>query len=88
MSGNQHDDCPHCNSRLLKWSNPDGTTWGDGIQLVCFNDECPYFVNGWKHMRDNYNQSVSYRYRFNPDTGESGPLPVWSETALRHLIVE
>ena len=88
MSGNQRDECPHCSSKLLKWSNPDGTTWGDGIQLVCFNDECPYFVNGWKHMRDNFNQNVSYRYRFNPDTGESGPLPVWSETALRHLIVE
>ncbi len=69
-------------------SNPDGTTWGDGYQLVCFNDDCPYFMGGWKWMRENYNASVSYRFRYNPDTGEKGPLPVWSKEALRNLIIE
>ena len=80
--------CPHCDQEMLKWSNPDGTTWGEGYQLVCFNDECTYFVSGWKHMKDNYNQNVSYRYRLNPETGEKGPLPVWSVNALKDQIIE
>jgi len=45
-------------------------------------------VSGWKHMKDNYNQNVSYRYRLNPETGEKGPLPVWSVNALKDQIIE
>ena len=88
MASEQRETCPHCDKKLLKWSNPEGTTWGEGFQLVCFNDECPYFKNGWKHMRDNFNTNVSYRYCFNPETGAKVPLPVWSNTALRNLIIE
>ncbi len=63
-------------------------SWGPDYQLVCFNDECPYFVKGWEWMREKFQQNVSYRYRYNPQTGESGPLPVFSKTALRGGIVE
>jgi len=82
------ETCPHCGERLLKWANPDGTTWGEGHQLVCFNDECSYYRNGWKHMMENFNTKASYRFRCNPATGAVGPLPVWSSTALKHLIIE
>jgi hypothetical protein len=80
--------CPHCGQALTKWIAALENSWGPHFQLVCFNDECPYFVNGWEWMRKNYNQNVSYRYRYNPQTGEAGPLPVFSKTALRGGIVE
>ena len=38
-------------------------------------------------MKDLYQQKASYRYRYNPENGEEGPLPVWSEDAHRDNIV-
>jgi hypothetical protein len=79
--------CPHCGSRLLPWKSPDATSWGGNVQYICFNDECPYFVRGWEWMKDNYDVVASYRHRFDPKTGQTGPLPVWSPTALKDSIV-
>jgi hypothetical protein len=39
-------------------------------------------------MKDNFQQKASYRYRYNPQNDEEGPLPVWSPDALRDGIVE
>jgi hypothetical protein len=58
------------------------------FQLVCFNDECKYFVRGWQWMNDRFNVNASYRYRYDPSTGEEGPLPVWSKAALRPNIID
>lgn len=80
--------CPHCGGKLVRWLPSDESSWGTVKQLVCFNDECPYYVRGWKHMKDNFNQKASYRYRYNPQNDEDGPLPVWSPDALRDGIVE
>jgi hypothetical protein len=80
--------CPHCQSVLLPWRSPDMTTWGGALQLVCFNDDCPYYVRGWEWMKTKYNVVASYRYRLDPKTGESGPLAVWSPTALKSDIVQ
>jgi hypothetical protein len=38
-------------------------------------------------MRERYNVTASYRYRLDPQSGQSGPLPVWSEEALKSGIV-
>jgi hypothetical protein len=80
--------CPHCGKTLTKWVPSIENSWGPQYQLVCFNDECPYYVKGWDWMRTRFQQNVSYRYRYNPETGETGPLPVWSEMALRGGIIE
>ena len=80
--------CPHCDGRLTQWLNPDDSSWGGDYQLVCFNDECPYYKRGWEWMRAHYNVTASYRYRFNPENGAEGPLPVWTPTAGRGNIVE
>jgi hypothetical protein len=79
--------CPHCGQRLKKWKTPPDSTWGTAYQYVCFNDECPYFERGWQWMMEKYNIRSSYRHRYNPETGEKGPLPVWSESALKDNII-
>ena len=78
--------CPHCKKALSPWEPPDGTTWGNDLQYVCFNDECEYFLKGWDHMWNTYKVKTSYRHRYDPKTGETGPLPVWSNDALKNLI--
>lgn len=80
--------CPHCGSRLLKWRVPDGASWSEEFFFVCFDDECPYYVGGWSWMKEQYNQTASYRYALNPSTGASFPIPVWSASATRQMIVD
>ncbi len=80
--------CPHCEAALKKWLVPEGATWNEEYFLVCFNDECSYYKEGWSWMKDEYNQVASYRYALNPTTGESLMIPVWSDTATKEMIVE
>jgi hypothetical protein len=87
METNKKTTCPHCGARLLKWLPPAESSWGANVQFACFNDECPYYVRGWDHMMEKYEVKASYRYRFDPETGETGPLRVWSSAAIRERIV-
>ena len=81
-------ECPHCRSALLPFRTPPNTSWGGNIHHACFNDECPYFVRGWKWMAEKYEAHASYRFMVDPVSGTTGPLPVWSSEALRDRIVE
>ncbi len=87
MTDKLSKNCPHCNEAMKKWAAPADSTWGNVTQLVCFNDECPYYKKGWEQMMQNYNVRASYRWRYNPSNGESGPLPIWSSRALRADII-
>jgi hypothetical protein len=79
--------CPHCGVKMEKWRVPDFSTWNAEFFYVCFNDECPYFVRGWEHMEKSLQNRCSYRHRYDPVTGQTGPLPVLSCDALKHDII-
>jgi len=72
---------------MLRWENPQLASWSGEYQLVCFNDECSYFIRGWEWMQSRFNVCASYRHRIDPVTGEAGPLPVWSRQALKTNII-
>ncbi|MFG1690839.1 ogr/Delta-like zinc finger family protein [Gemmatimonadota bacterium] len=80
--------CPHCDTRLKKWRVPDEASWEEEFFYICFNDDCSYYVNGWKWMKEQFQQNASYRFTVNPTTGCSSMIPVWSSTATREMIVE
>ena len=80
--------CPHCGSQLKRWRVPEEATWSEEFFFVCFNDDCPYYQQGWVWMKQQYNQRASYRHAVNFTTGSSLPLPVWSDSAAREMIVE
>jgi hypothetical protein len=80
--------CPHCEERLKKWLVPDGASWEAEYFLVCFNDRCSYYTDGWKWMREQYAQEASYRYAYNPSQDTSLMIPVWSAQATRGNIIE
>ncbi|HEY3359267.1 MAG TPA: hypothetical protein VGQ83_38820 [Polyangia bacterium] len=66
---------------------PDGAQFDAPYLLVCFNDECEYYVRGWAFMEQSFGRRVSYRHYLNPANGATGPLPVWSPAALKSHIL-
>ena len=80
--------CPHCNEEMKKWRTPEDSSWGAAYHWVCFNDECPYYVRGWDWIMESQGVKASYRHRLDPETGVSGPLPVWSSVAHMDHIIE
>ena len=62
--------CPHCRQPLTPFSLPDNTGWQTDFHVACFNDECPYYRNGWDWMEQRYGVKCSYRFRVDPATGK------------------
>ena len=81
-------ECPHCQSKLEKWTPPEDSTWDREFFWVCFNDDCKYFMGGWAHMMDTQNIKASYRYKLDPVNGSSGPLPCWDDSAHKDNILK
>ncbi len=78
--------CPYCGgalSRLGFLETDSDHPW----DLACFSDDCPYYQRGWRWMEEHYGVSVSYRYRVDGRSGQEMPIPVWSPSALRSLVL-
>lgn len=81
--------CPHCGAVLSRVELPDAAGFDEPSHLVCFNDECSYYVRGWTWMLEQFGVHSSYRYRVSPGSGRASPIAVWSPTALRsHIIAD
>ncbi len=75
--------CPHCNKQMEIWEVPDinfgdGLGWGEPYLFLCFNDECPVYVEGWDHMKETYAHNCSYRCMCYPKSGKFELMPVFS----------
>jgi hypothetical protein len=73
---------------MKKWRVPVASTWPNDFFYICFNDTCPYFINGWDRMWEQQATRASYRCRLDTDTGKFVPMPVWSADALKDDIIE
>mgnify|MGYP001137478795 CR=1 FL=1 len=68
---------------------PDMAGWDGPVHWACFNDDCPYYRQGWAWMWQHYQARVSYRFRVvNLTSKTTTPLAVWSDEALRDRIIE
>ena len=74
MAEGTNTRCPYCQQPMVRWTNPQLACWSGEYQYVCFNDDCAYFVAGWEWMRSHYHVNVSYRHRFDPETGTAVPF--------------
>ena len=88
MSSSEDFKCPHCGGKLSKTTMPMESLWSLGYLMICFNDECSYYVAGWDVLMSTRKVKASYRYRIDPATGAAGPFAVWSEDAMKDKIVK
>jgi hypothetical protein len=81
--------CPYCNDLMKKWEVPDTPfiQWDNEYVYVCFNDACPYMVEGWDVMRAQGNPGFTYRLMYDPDRNSFKPVPDISLRALQNTVV-
>lgn len=83
--------CPYCDQKMKKWAvpeNPFEATWPNEFLYICFNDACPYYVQGWEYMYKSTGRKASYRCMYNPEKDTCSPIPVPSPEALRESIID
>ncbi len=85
--------CPHCGQEMLIWECPpmtfsDGLGWGTPYLYVCFNDDCPLYLEGWKNIMDNFANVASYRCICDPMSGRMECMPVFSREGGKGMIVD
>jgi hypothetical protein len=81
-------NCPHCGDHLRGVELPRETNYDEAVHWACFNNDCPYYQEGWEWMSERFEVKASYRYRVDPSSGKAIPLPVWSDDALRDMLVD
>ncbi|MFO7839441.1 MAG: zinc ribbon domain-containing protein [Desulfosalsimonadaceae bacterium] len=85
--------CPHCGLEMQIWEVPpvafgDGLGWDSPYMYVCFNDQCPMYVNGWDNLWENYAQRASYRCIKSPNSSNFEAMPVFSPIGGEGQIID
>jgi hypothetical protein len=85
--------CPDCGEVMNLWEVPpinfsDGLGWGTPYLYICFNDDCPIYNQGWENLKDNYNQTASYRKMNYPLTEQFELMPVFSPMGAQGQIID
>lgn len=85
--------CPHCGEEMQIWEIPpvafsDGLGWDSPYMYVCFNDECPLYVNGWENLWENYSQHASYRCIKSPNDDNFEAMPVFSDMGGQAQVID
>jgi len=81
--------CPYCDAELKKWKVPQNIfiEWPNEYFYICFNDECSYFIGGWKAM-EKLGRPCTYRLMYDPLTDRCEPLLVMNNNMLKDGIIE
>ncbi len=85
--------CPHCEQELACCNAPpfhigDGLGWGSEFMFICLNDKCSLYVNGWKHIEEQFGHISSYRYMLLPGEKKGTPMMVGSSDAFKGCEVD
>ena len=85
--------CPHCGQEMSIWEVPpmnfgDGLGWGVPFLFLCFNDNCPLYVQGWDNLKENYAHTASYRCMNYPGTEQFELMPVFSPAGAKGQIID
>ena len=85
--------CPHCDEEMKLWEVPpisfsDGLGWGTPYMYVCFNDDCPQYIQGWKNIKENYAYTASYRCINYPGSKTFEYMPVFSPVGATGQIID
>lgn len=78
--------CPYCESEMDPVRMPLESSWGGEIHYICLNDNCSYYTKSWRVLEDQGIEKTGYRCKMDP-RGTCGPAPVWSEDALKDLVI-
>lgn len=93
MVTDERPRCPHCDQEMVIWECPpinfsDGLGWGSPYLYVCFNDDCPLYLNGWQSIMKNYAGVGSYRCICDPMSMKMECMPVFSRDGGRGYIID
>lgn len=85
--------CPHCKKEMSIYEVPpvtfsDGLGWGVPYLFLCFNDDCSLYKSGWENLKENYNQTASYRCMNYPGTDTFELMPVFSSMGATGQIID
>lgn len=77
--------CPYCEQHMQPWETPDTpfSEWDVDLVYVCFNNACPYFLEGFEVMRAQGNIGFSYRLVYNPDRNSFSPAAMPNPLTVR-----